>query len=99
MAKFVQMGESIDWTASKVVEAGEAVVIGKRVGIADRAMANGEHGVLHVVGVFEFDTDAEIAVGDEVYLASGKAAKSGTDKLGYAVAASASGKVLVKINA
>lgn len=89
-ARFIQDGKSIDYTPSAAVVAGDVVVQGELVGVAQQDIAADQLGALAIEGVFEFPkptgagTDA--AVGTLMYwdVADGNAqetADTGTNKL------------------
>lgn len=51
--KFVQPGEVIDYTAGANIASGQVVLLGgARIGVALKAIANGETGPMRVTGVF-----------------------------------------------
>lgn len=50
--KFVQPGEVIDYTAGANIASGQVVLMGARIGVALKAIANGETGPMQVTGVF-----------------------------------------------
>lgn len=51
--KFVQPGEVIDYTAVANIASGQVVLLGgARIGVALKAIANGETGPMQVTGVF-----------------------------------------------
>lgn len=107
-AAFWQRGEAIDFTNETVnsIAANTIVVYGSRIGVAGMDIRPGEHGSLHVEGVFAFPKgDGEITAGAEVYYSDADGeitsdAESGI-RAGFAVAgaASADSTVFVKINA
>ena len=89
-AQFIQDGKSIDYTPGAAVIAGDVVVQGELVGVANQDIAAGQLGALAIEGVFDFPkptgagTDA--AVGTLMYwdVADGNAqetADTGTNKL------------------
>ena len=73
-ARYIQKGESIDYVngTSKLIAAGDVVVIGNHIGISGTDIPAGATGSLHVVGVFELDkvSENEITVGTNVYWGS-----------------------------
>ena len=90
-ARYIQRGESIDYTPEADVAAGDIIKIGKIVGIAKLDIKAGELGALAVVGVYEIATGG-IAVnpGDLVCVdpATGKVcaeSAAGAIKFGHAV--------------
>lgn len=50
--KFVQPGEVIDYTAGANIASGQVVLMGARIGVALKSIANGETGPMQVTGVF-----------------------------------------------
>jgi len=69
-AKFVQRGDSVDYTPTEGdVQAGQVVVEGELIGIAKLDIKAGQRGALAVTGVFEVakQSDAPIARGQRVY--------------------------------
>lgn len=76
-AKFVQDGKYIDYTASADISAGDVVVIGALVGVANGAIASGKTGAIATEGVFEVEKDdAAISAGAVVYWTGSKATAS-----------------------
>jgi len=100
-AKRIAAGEYVDYTPSGAdVSAGDVVVQGELVGIAERAIEDGVKGALAVQGIFDVEREASTAftAGDEVWWdadgtsedgntgAAVDTSDSGTNKfLGYAV--------------
>ena len=70
MAKFIQNGNFIDYTAESAVTAGDVIVIGALVGIAPYDIAAGSTGVIATSGVFSIvaANGASITAGDVVYI-------------------------------
>ena len=70
-AKFIQTGDSIDYTPGSAVTAGDVVVQEELVGVAKLDIAANKLGALAVVGVFDFPKTAgvgeAIAAGSKVY--------------------------------
>lgn len=105
-ARFVQTGNSIDYTPVSDVAAGAVVFVGNICGVPHADIAAGETGALGVEGVFDFvkKTDDVIAAGAVVYWNDTTFASdtdSGSDKvIGVAVkaAAAADSTVRVRIN-
>lgn len=93
VARYVQRGESIDFTPEADVAAGDVVKVGSLVGVAKLDVRAGELGALALVGVYEVATGgAEVAAGEAVSvdLATGRVAAAGAAgavKIGHAVAA------------
>lgn len=108
--KFVQPGEVIDYTASANIASGQVVLMGARIGVALKAIANGETGPMQVTGVFniaKLSTD-NMAQGALLYwdntnsrLTTTASATSGNTLAGFAAAAAAASttSVNIKINA
>lgn len=106
-ATYYQRGEALDYTnaSGSIIEAGDVIVFGTKIGVAGCDMANGETGSIHVEGVYELpktDTSA-ITAGAAVYWdGSGITTTSSSNTAaGYAAAAAAAdaATILVKINA
>lgn len=69
-ARFVQRGDSVDYTPPEGdVQAGQVVIEGELLGIAKLDIKAGQRGALAVTGVFEVvkQSDAPIARGQRVY--------------------------------
>ena len=70
-AKFIQTGDSIDYTPSSAVSTGAVVVQSDLVGVAKLDIAANKLGALAVAGVFDFPKTAgqgkAIAAGAKVY--------------------------------
>ena len=102
-ARYVQRGDSIDHTPTADVSAGDIVKLGKLVGVAKLDIKAGELGAIALTGVYEVvKGDAAFAAGDEVgWDAANKkavlASTAGCVKIGYAIAAAASGDSLVNV--
>lgn len=105
--KFVQPGEVIDYTAGANIASGQVVVMGARIGVALKAIANGETGPMQVTGVFniaKLSTD-NMAQGALLYWDNTNSrlttTASGNTLAGFAAAAAAASttSVNIKINA
>lgn len=102
-ARYVQRGESIDYTPEADVAAGDIVKVGNLVGVAKLDIKAGELGALALVGVYEISTGGiAIEAGALVFVdpATGKTcaeSASGAVKFGHAVAAAASADTLVNV--
>jgi predicted RecA/RadA family phage recombinase len=101
-AKFIQPGETIDFTPKTAVVANDVVVIGSRVGIAGSNIDAGATGAAIVEGVFEVPKKASTAItaGAEVYFSAtaGTASTTNTDTdMGYAVADASADATTVKV--
>ncbi len=106
-AEYLQKGESLDYinTTTKKIEAGDALIIGNRIGIAGTDIDSGQLGSIHVSGVYGFTKkdNAELVIGTEVYLSADGITITAEDntRAGFVAATSAStnNNVYVKINA
>lgn len=105
--KFVQPGEVIDYTAGANITSGQVVLMGARIGVALKAIANGETGPMQVTGVFniaKLSTD-NMAQGALLYWDNTNSrlttTASGNTLAGFAAAAAAASttSVNIKINA
>lgn len=105
--KFVQPGEVIDYTAGANIASGQVVLMGARIGVALKAIANGETGPMQVTGVFniaKLSTD-NMAQGALLYWDNTNSrlttTASGNTMAGFAAAAAAATttSVNIKINA
>ena len=101
-ARYVQRGESIDYTPETDVAAGDIVKLGSLVGVAKLDIKAGELGALALVGVYEIATGGTaVALGDVVSVdpATGKvaAAASGAVKFGHAVTAATASDATVNV--
>lgn len=106
-AKFVQPGEVIDHTAGANIASGQVVLMGARIGVALKAIANGETGPMQVTGVFniaKLSTD-NMAQGALLYWDNTNSrlttTASANTLAGFAAAAAAANttSVNIKINA
>ena len=104
-ARYVQRGESIDFTPETDVAAGDIVKIGSLVGVAKLDIKAGELGALALVGVYELEgngTAVEAGAVVSVDPTTGKVCAegaSGAVKFGHAVqsAAATDATVLVRL--
>lgn len=105
--KFVQPGEVIDYTAGANIASGQVVLMGARIGVALKAIANGETGPMQVTGVFniaKLSTD-NMAQGALLYWDNTNSrlttTASGNTLAGFAAVAAAASttSVNIKINA
>jgi len=102
-ARYIQRGESIDFTPTEDVAAGDIVKLGNLVGVAKLDIKAGELGALALCGVYEIATNgAAIEAGAVVFVdpATGKVcaeSASGAVKFGHAVAAAAATDTLVLV--
>ena len=105
--QFIHDGNSIDYTPSADVTAGDVVVQGELVGIAKLDIAADALGALAVIGVFDLPKTAgvgeAIAAGAEVYWDAGdQVAKTDSEagankKLGKTVAAAGDDDTTVRV--
>ena len=102
-ARYVQRGESIDFTPTADVAAGDVVKVGNLVGVAKLDIRAGELGALALCGVYEIATNGSaVEAGAVVFVdpATGKVCAegaSGAVKFGHAVAAAAAADTLVHV--
>ena len=102
-ARYIQRGESIDYTPAEAVAAGDIVKLGNLVGVAKLDIKPGELGALALVGVYEIATSGTaIEAGALVFVdpATGKTcaeSATGAVKFGHAVAAAAATDMLVNV--
>ena len=102
-ARYIQRGESIDFTPDADVAAGDIVKIGGLVGVAKLDIKAGELGALALVGIYEIATSGTaIAAGDVVSVdpATGKtcaADAAGAVKFGHAVASASASELTVSV--
>jgi len=94
-ARYIQRGESIDYTPAADVAAGDIVKLGNLVGVAKLDIRAGELGALSLVGVYAVTKgNTAFAMGDAIgWDATNKkavaAATTGAIPLGTAIAAAA----------
>lgn len=92
-ARYVQRGESIDYTPESAVAAGDIVKLGALTGVAKLDIKPGELGALALVGVYEIEKgDTVVAAGDLVSVdpVTGKLVKAdaeGAVRFGHAIEA------------
>ena len=102
-ARYIQRGESIDYTPTADVAAGDIIKVGNLVGVAKLDIKAGELGALALVGVYEIATNGTaIAAGAVVSVDPGTgkgcaADAAGAVKFGHAVAAAAAADALVHV--
>lgn len=105
-ATYWNRGESIDYVnpTSNVIEAGDIVVIDKKIGVAGTSINPNELGSLHVMGVWEVNkkTSEAIDIGKPVYYSTtdGITATEGTNpSAGWCIrsAKAADKTILIKI--
>jgi len=104
-AAYVSPGVAIDYTPSTDVNAGDVVVVGNLIGIANVDIAAGQKGALAVQGIFDVVKDAAIAFaqGDLVYWDDTNKVATNTDngganpKMGVAVEAAGTSDATVRV--
>jgi predicted RecA/RadA family phage recombinase len=102
-ATYVHEGESVDYTPSAAIAAGDVVVQGDLVGVAPRALAAGEAGAVVVWGVFDLAkaTNVSFAVGAVVYWDDTNnvvtATATGNKQIGKTIRAAASADTTVRV--
>ena len=102
-ARYIQRGESIDYTPTANVAAGDVVKIGNLVGVAKLDIKAGELGALALVGVYEvlkiglaeFAPGALVAYDFENGLATSPEISPSAKVIGHAVVAAAKADTLV----
>ena len=68
MAVFVQRGESVDFTPSRDVDAGEVLVFGGLPGVVKTAVKAGALGALALTGVYDVEKDGSaVSAGDRLF--------------------------------
>lgn len=105
--KFVQPGEVIDYTAGANIASGQVVLMGARIGVAIKSIANGETGPMQVTGVFNIAklSSDNMAQGALLYWDNTNSrlttTASGNTLAGFAAAAAGASttSVNIKINA
>lgn len=104
-ATYYQRGETLDYTPTENMEAGQVVAVGARIGVAAEAIPANQPGHVHVVGVYAMTkADGEaIDQGAAVYYDATAEAITATEgsntPAGYAAASAATtdATVLVKL--
>lgn len=99
-AIYWQKGASIDFVngTDAVIEAGTIVTLGKHAGVAGDDILPGKVGAVFVEGVFSIPTGGvAFDLGADVFIASDKAATTGTAKLGWAIEAVGTTATEVKV--
>lgn len=101
-AVYVQRGESIDYTPTANIAAGDVVIIGEIVGIAKLDIPANELGAIAVTGVYDMvKATGEISAGATVYWdATAKnvtTTASENTAIGKAVAAAESSATIVRV--
>ena len=73
MAVFVQRGESVDFTPSRDVDAGEVLVFGGLPGVVKTHVKAGALGALALTGVYDVEKDAvAVSAGDRLFWDGGR---------------------------
>lgn len=99
-AVYVAKGETIDYTASTAVSAGDVIFVGTLCGIAKHDIPAGAVGALAITGVYDMEIASAtvVAAGAKLYFASGALTTTANDYLvGTAIAASAAGSTVVRV--
>lgn len=104
-ASYWQKGETLDYIPTTDVENSAVIDLDTRVGVAGTAIAAGDHGQIHVVGVFTMDKAAGVTIdmGAALYYDATAdvitTTAAGNTPAGYAAgpAAANDGTVLVKL--
>ena len=104
-ARYIQRGDSIDYTSTSDIAAGDIVKVGSLVGVAKLDIKAGELGTLALVGVYELEgngTSVEAGAVVSVDPTTGKVCAegvSGAVKFGHAVqsASATDATVLVRL--
>ena len=102
-ARFVQRGESFDYTPMADVAAGSVVVVGTLVGVADRAIKANQLGALTVRGIYDLDKNPadNITVGAQVYWSTANnyvtTASAGATLIGKSVQAAGSTTTIARV--
>ena len=92
-ARYIQRGDSIDYTPETDVAAGDIIVLRDLIGVAKLDIKAGELGALAIVGVYEFTKgDMAVEIGQQLAVKpdTGEACEPGTSGsvvFGYAVKA------------
>ena len=61
-AKYIQDGKAIEITAAGAIEAGDVVVLGGIVGVANFPITSGGTGAVAIEGVFEMPKESGLAI-------------------------------------
>ncbi|NYE62193.1 putative RecA/RadA family phage recombinase [Duganella sp. 1224] len=100
---YVQEGDVLDFTAAAAVASGAVIVLGKRIGVAARAVSQGSVGAAHVTGVWEIAklTTDVVGQGDLLYWDAQNSRLTTTAasnvQAGYAASPAAAGAATVQI--
>jgi len=102
-ARYIQRGDSADFTPAADVSAGDILTQGKMVGVAKLDIKAGELGALALTGVYEVvKGDGSFEPGDEVGWDKTNekavvATTAGCVKIGHAIAPAAAGDAFVNV--
>lgn len=104
-ARYIQRGDSIDYTSTSDIAAGDIVKVGSLVGVAKLDIKDGELGALALVGIYEVEgngTAVEAGAVVSIDPTTGKVCAEGATgavKFGHAVqsAAATDATVLVRL--
>jgi predicted RecA/RadA family phage recombinase len=102
-AKFVQVGDAIDYTPGSAVAAGDVIVQGDLIGVTKLPIAANQLGALHVDGIFDFakNTGVSFTVGQILYwddtANQATATSSGNKQIGKCVKAAGTSDTTVRI--
>lgn len=103
MTKYVQRGETIDYTnaSANAIAAGEVVSLTTRIGIASTNIPVGSIGALNVIGVYDIPalgTEA-LTVGQAVHFKDGKVQATATDAVpaGWVIAPKATAGTVARV--
>ena len=104
-ARYIQRGDSIDYTSTSDIAAGDIIKVGSLVGVAKLDIKAGELGALALVGVYELEgngTAVEAGTVVSVDPTTGKVCAEGATgavKFGHAVqsAAATDATVLIRL--
>jgi predicted RecA/RadA family phage recombinase len=69
MAKYVQHGAVLNYTAENAINYNDIVDLKTRIAVSGSTLAAGETGIIHVEGVYQIakSTDSGFAIGEAVY--------------------------------
>ena len=100
-AAYWQRGEALDYknTTEEKIEADTVVVLGKHIGVAGGDIYPGETGSLHMVGVFEIQKKAGVAInaGDDIAYTEEGIDKAAGTVMGYAIEAAVADAATIKV--
>jgi len=99
-AKYIQRGESLDYTngTEKKIEAGDVIVMGGVIGVAGTDILPGAVGSMHVMGVYEFPKGATaIPAGTALGWTADPGVAAAGKRLGYAIETADAEATTVKV--